>query len=84
MHPLLDRKQNESECKDIIAIFKSCHEKNPWKKFLGVCNDEKTKLDQCFRIEKEKSRQANPKRETQYSKRTIYRNFRAAQEKEAE
>lgn len=37
------------DAQEILALVK-CHEENPWKKFLGACNDYKTRLDSCFRV----------------------------------
>jgi COX assembly protein 2 len=34
-----------------MQAIKDCHANNPYLKFLGVCNDEKTALNMCLRGE---------------------------------
>lgn len=36
-----------------------CHEDNPYGKFLGVCNQFKAALDECFKEEKKRKQQEN-------------------------
>lgn len=50
MHPPLDRPH--PDCNDVIQELKSCHANNPYRKYLGVCNDIKFALDKCFKAEK--------------------------------
>lgn len=35
-------------CEDAIRALSSCHASNPFKKFLGACNDAKAALDRCL------------------------------------
>lgn len=35
-------------CEDAIRALSSCHTNNPFKKFLGACNDAKAALDRCL------------------------------------
>lgn len=34
-----------------MKAIKECHTNNPYLKFLGVCNDQKTALNMCLRKE---------------------------------
>ena len=36
-----------------------CHKSFPFSKFMGACNECKSNLDVCFKIEKRRMRQAN-------------------------
>lgn len=40
-----------TECSAFIAAITECHAKNPYLKFFGVCNDQKTALNACLRKE---------------------------------
>lgn len=57
MHPPLDRPH--PECQLEIKALLDCHTEHPYMKFLGKCNDQKAKLDACFKLEKEHKRKAN-------------------------
>ena len=57
MHPPLFRPH--PQCQEEIKALLDCHKNNPWRKFIGECNDIKVQLDQCFRAEKEAKRKAN-------------------------
>jgi COX assembly mitochondrial protein 2 len=51
MHPPLDRPH--PDCQNDIEELRECH-LDPWKKFLGGCNEIKTRLDHCLRAEKKR------------------------------
>jgi COX assembly protein 2 len=51
MHPPLDRPH--PECQDVIVELRDCHDNNSKVKFWA-CNDFKSRLDQCFREEKDR------------------------------
>lgn len=40
-----------TECSEVMKAIKDCHTNNPYLKFLGVCNDQKTALNMCLRQE---------------------------------
>jgi COX assembly protein 2 len=50
MHPPLDRPH--PRCQEEINGLRECHKTGNKLKFWA-CNDVKTKLDQCFKVEKE-------------------------------
>jgi len=50
LHPL---------CKEVIIEFENCHKEHPYKKFIGACNDLKTKLDKCLTEEYQHKRKEN-------------------------
>lgn len=58
MHPPLALYKHPL-CRDEILSLQECHKTNPLNKFFGVCNDYKTKLDACFRKEKDFKRRVN-------------------------
>lgn len=60
-----------------------CHEKNPYKKFFGACNEPKTTLDVCFAMEKEKSRRANSEKARKFDEEFERELERSRREKEA-
>jgi COX assembly mitochondrial protein 2 len=51
MHPPLDRPH--PDCQDEIDALRHCHGTNSKVKFWA-CNEIKTKLDTCFRLEKQR------------------------------
>ncbi|GAA6059833.1 hypothetical protein JCM10212_003745 [Sporobolomyces blumeae] len=51
MHPPLAEHQHDS-CLAVVKAMKECHERNPYLKFLGLCNDEKIALNKCLRAER--------------------------------
>ncbi len=51
MHPPLYRPH--PLCEEVVQNLVRCHDDNPFKKYLGICNDAKYRLDECFRMEKE-------------------------------
>ena len=51
MHPPLDRPH--PDCQDEIEALRHCHDTNSKLKFWA-CNEIKTKLDICFRLEKQR------------------------------
>ena len=51
MHPPLDRPH--PDCQDVIAALKACHARG-WQKWWGGCNDIKTALDRCLKLEKQR------------------------------
>ncbi|CEQ42343.1 hypothetical protein JCM21900_002366 [Sporobolomyces salmonicolor] len=66
MHPPLAEHRHEA-CAQVVAALKDCHDRNPYLKFLGLCNDEKHALNMCLRTErlertKENSQKAKEKR----------------------
>lgn len=40
-----------AECSEVMKAIKDCHLNNPYLKFFGVCNDQKTALNMCLRKE---------------------------------
>lgn len=38
-------------CLTVVKALQACHEKNPYLKYLGLCNDEKVALNKCLRAE---------------------------------
>jgi len=52
MHPPLDRPH--PDCEASIAQLKHCHATAGWYKYMGACNEWKTKMDQCLREEKQR------------------------------
>jgi len=52
MHPPLDRPH--PDCEDVIAQLKECHATAGIYKYMGLCNDIKTAVDQCLRAEKKR------------------------------
>ncbi|GAB1597920.1 hypothetical protein Ahia01_000068800 [Argonauta hians] len=59
MHPDLSSHLHTGECNIIIEALKICHKENPWKKFLGACNELDHSLNKCLRNERETNRRNN-------------------------
>ena len=57
MHPPLDRPH--PDCQAEIDSLLACHKNFPFTKFMGACNELKTNLDACFKMEKRRMRKAN-------------------------
>ncbi len=58
MHPHLALHAHPT-CAEQIMALRACHETNPWRKFLGVCNETRHVLDACLGEEFEVQRLAN-------------------------
>ncbi|ORY88989.1 cytochrome c oxidase biogenesis protein Cmc1-like protein [Leucosporidium creatinivorum] len=52
MHPPL-AEHAHTQCSEVMKAIKDCHTINPYLKFLGVCNDQKTALNMCLRKERQ-------------------------------
>ncbi|PRP89415.1 hypothetical protein PROFUN_01278 [Planoprotostelium fungivorum] len=50
MHPPLDLHLHD-RCKKEIMALHTCHAENPYKKFIGECNDVRRVLDKCLQLE---------------------------------
>ncbi|KAI8790924.1 Respiratory chain complex assembly or maintenance protein [Biomphalaria glabrata] len=59
MHPDLSPHLHTPECNELIAALKNCHADNPYKKFMGVCNDFDRAVTKCLNDERELKRQLN-------------------------
>ena len=57
MHPPLDRPH--PDCQAEIERLLECHRSFPIRKFVGACNEFKTNLDHCFKVEKRRMRKEN-------------------------
>ncbi|KAH9258084.1 hypothetical protein BASA81_003647 [Batrachochytrium salamandrivorans] len=57
MHPPLFREHKR--CGPEIGDLLECHKEHSVAKFWGKCNDVKTALDKCLKVEKEERRKAN-------------------------
>ena len=57
MHPPLFRPH--PICSELVDKLVQCHKDYEIGKFFGACNDIKSEMDKCFRMEKEEKRQAN-------------------------
>jgi COX assembly protein 2 len=57
MHPPLFRPH--PICSELVNKLVQCHKDNEIGKFFGACNEIKSEMDQCFRMEKEEKRLAN-------------------------
>eukprot|EP00980_Cylindrotheca_fusiformis_P015294 scaffold4258_cov155-Cylindrotheca_fusiformis.AAC.3 len=51
MHPPLDRPH--PDCQEVVDDLRNCHATNSKLKFWA-CNDAKSRLDQCFKEEKQR------------------------------
>ena len=58
MHPPLVLHRNP-HCRQEIIALQDCHRDHSLSKFWGACNDAKTKLDACFRKQKDFKRKVN-------------------------
>jgi COX assembly mitochondrial protein 2 len=47
MHAVLSEHEHPG-CEAAIRALSDCHSDNPFKKFLGACNNMKTALDRCL------------------------------------
>ncbi|KAL5021953.1 hypothetical protein ScPMuIL_001108 [Solemya velum] len=59
MHPDLSTHLHSDECNKIIQAYSQCHVDNPWKKFLGACNELDREMNACIKREREDRRKAN-------------------------
>ncbi len=61
MHPHLGLHAHPM-CVEQIKALQACHAANPWRKFLGVCNEPRRLMDVCLGEEFEEQRLANRKK----------------------
>eukprot|EP00042_Codosiga_hollandica_P030007 m.170005 g.170005 ORF g.170005 m.170005 type:complete len:84 (-) comp53240_c0_seq5:840-1091(-) len=47
MHPDL-APHLHPHCVDVISMYEKCHADNKWKKFFGVCEDFRLKVQDCL------------------------------------
>lgn len=47
------------DCADAINALKQCHKDRYLAKFIGICNEQRSTLDQCLRVNKEIKRLEN-------------------------
>ncbi|XP_006821845.1 COX assembly mitochondrial protein 2 homolog [Saccoglossus kowalevskii] len=59
MHGDLSPHLHSEECNIIIQQLHNCHKENPWKKFIGACNELDASMVRCLRREREGRRAAN-------------------------
>lgn len=59
MHPNLAPHLHGEECRKIINLLNQCHADNPYRKFLGACNDFKRALNRCLQKEYEVKQKQN-------------------------
>lgn len=64
MHPSLAPHLHGEECREVIAKLHKCHAEEPYRKFLGACNDLKIALDRCLKKEYHVRQKANYKSAT--------------------
>ena len=50
MHPPLFKPH--PDCEKLVESLVECHKENPYKKFLGACNEVKFTMDECFKVTK--------------------------------
>ncbi|BFZ19570.1 hypothetical protein BsWGS_22609 [Bradybaena similaris] len=62
MHPDLSPHLHSEECNALIAALQKCHADNPYKKFIGACNEAERAMSRCIKREREMKRDANRKR----------------------
>lgn len=72
MHPNLATHLHGEECREIIAQLYNCHAENPYRKFIGACNDFKRALNRClqkeYEVKQKESFQASIERKKRYQK----------------
>ena len=51
MHPSLALHLHDQECVEWIKKLHRCHAENPYRKFLGECNEVRRALDKCLQKE---------------------------------
>ncbi|XP_074646505.1 COX assembly mitochondrial protein 2 homolog [Tubulanus polymorphus] len=65
MHSDLSGHLHTEECNSFIQALKQCHKDNPWKKFVGVCNELDKEVGRCLRKERESKRLLNKEKSRQ-------------------
>ena len=72
MHPSLAPHLHGEECREVIEKLHRCHAENPYRKFLGACNDLKTALDRClqkeYHVRQKRNLQSAVERKQRYQK----------------
>lgn len=70
MHPNLATHLHGEECREVIAQLYKCHAENPYRKFIGACNEFKRALNSClqkeYEIKQKKNFQASIDRKERY------------------
>jgi COX assembly protein 2 len=59
MHTDLSKHLHTPECNELIDALQKCHVEQPFKKFLGACNEINSAMLRCLKEERLEKRRAN-------------------------
>jgi len=51
MHSSLSPHLHTPECNELIALLENCHKEHYFRKFMGYCNEQNTRVLQCMKQE---------------------------------
>jgi len=82
MHPPLTLSKHPL-CAELVQKLKRCHEVQPWyKKWTGICNQQKWELDKCLKAQKLFKAKINRERGEKYKDRLKRRVLNNEEEEE--